>query len=308
MTTTLRNDELGMLIDPDHGAEVLELLDRRSGLQLLARPPFTATPGRPGDLDEAEWTAAYPGGWQFLTPNAGAACEHDGVRHGFHGRASTEAWEIVDESETRVVLRWTGGGLEVTRTYALDGARLDAETRWVAVGERVPMIATEHFVVGRAMLDPEVVIRLPAAPAAERDEDGGPVRAPDGAPRWPELLLLDGGVERADRWPLDEPRARFAVVEDLPEGWAEVENPAAGLTLRLEWDVRQLPHVWLWHEVRGSAGVWDERAELLGIEPASTPHSLGLAAAVEHEHATWVAPGEPVCHSMSVQLRRAGTA
>jgi hypothetical protein len=300
----LRNDELEVHIDPGHGAEVLELIERHCGLQLLARPPFKPATPAAGELDVDEWTGAYAGGWQLLTPNAGAACEVEGTHHGFHGRASTEAWELLHTSETTATLRWTGGGLLVTRSYALEGARLDADTRWVALGERVPMIATEHFVMGRAMLDPEVVIRLPPGRAAERHDEGGPPQSPNGAPRWPDLLLLDGRVERADRWPLATRRARFAMVEEIPDGWAEVENPATGLTLRLEWDVSRLPHLWLWHEARSSGGIWDERAELLGIEPAATPHSLGLETAVDHAQATWVAPGQPASHSLSVQVRR----
>ena len=45
--------------------------------------------------------------------------------------------------------------------------------------------------------------------------------------------------------------------------------------------------------MRGSGWLWRRQAELLGIEPASVPHSLGLGRAVREGQATWVEPGRP---------------
>jgi hypothetical protein len=49
----------------------------------------------------------------------------------------------------------------------------------------------------------------------------------------------------------------------------------------------------MWHEMRGSGWLWRRQAELLGIEPASVPHSLGLERALQEGQATWVEPGRP---------------
>jgi hypothetical protein len=92
----LRSDDVLARVDPGHGAEVLDLVDLRSGRQLLGRPPFGSEPPAPGDLDERAWTAAWRGGWQGCLPNAGSACTVDGVRHGFHGRASNDPWTLLE--------------------------------------------------------------------------------------------------------------------------------------------------------------------------------------------------------------------
>ena len=74
----LRSDELLVRVDPSHGGEILDLVDLRTGRQLLGRPPFGSVPPAVGDLDEETWTASYRGGWQVLFPNAGSPCTVNG--------------------------------------------------------------------------------------------------------------------------------------------------------------------------------------------------------------------------------------
>ena len=77
-------------------------------------------------------------------------------------------------------------------------------------------------------------------------------------------------MERADRWPLQEPRSRYLVVTDVPDGVATIRNPATGQGVELRWDAAVLPHVWIWHEVRTYGGIWRGCAEILAVEPASS--------------------------------------
>ena len=48
----------------------------------------------------------------------------------------------------------------------------------------------------------------------------------------------------------------------------------------------------IWHEVRTYGGIWREQAEILVIEPASVPHGLGLAEAIDRDQARWLEPGD----------------
>ena len=288
----LRSPELLVRLDPCHRGEILDLVDLASGRQLLGRPPFGSTEPVAGDLDEETWTAAYRGGWQFLFPNAGNACVVDGERHGFHGRASNDPWEVVTAGESTATLRWRGHGLEVERRLALEDGSLAVWVEARALERAVPLVALEHVAIGLELLEPSVEIELPAGLAYELSETAGPVQPPPGAPRWPEVLLLDGSVERADRWALARERSRLLVVADLPEGRAVVRNGARGAGLELRWDAEFLRHLWLWHDVRVLGGILRGQAEILTIEPTSVPHSLGLAAAVEQGQARWLEPGE----------------
>lgn len=294
----LRTPELLVRIDPRHGAEILDLVDLRSGRQLLGRPPFGSEEPLAGDLDEETWTAAYRGGWQLLTPNAGNPCAVDGDRHGFHGRASNDPWTVTALGESSATLVWNGHGLGVQRRLALQDGILSVAVEARAVERRVPLVAVEHVSLGLEVLEPEVVIDLPAGRAFELSETNGPPGPPKQAPAWPEVLLLDGAVERGDRWHLEQERSRLLCVADLPEGRAVIRNAARPAGLELTWDAEWLRHLWLWHEVRTYGGPWRRRAEILVAEPASVPHSLGLAAAVEHGQALWLEPGDSVSYRL----------
>jgi galactose mutarotase-like enzyme len=287
----LRSDRLLARLDPRHGAEVLDLVDLDTGRQLLGRPPFGSDLPLAGDLDEDTWTARYRGGWQIVAPNAGNPCDVDGVRHGFHGRASNDPWSVEDVRDGEARLGWAGHGLALTRTYALDDDALVVRTAARATGEEAAFVALEHVAMGLELLDPGVAIDLPDGEAYELDEAAGPPQPPADAGRYPFVRLLDGSLERADRWELAEPRTRLFVVANVPEGRAVVRNPSREQGLELLWDAEALPHIWVWHDVRTAGGIWRGRNEVLTVEPASVPHSLGLDAAIRHGQARILEPG-----------------
>jgi hypothetical protein len=301
----LRSRDLLVRVDPSHGAEILDLIDLVSGRQVLARPAYPAAPARAGDLDDEEtWCASYKGGWQIVTPNAGAACNVAGQRHGFHGAASISPWQVLEENQDQLTVCWRGHGLEITRSMSVAGPVLTAETEWKTLGDRVPVIAVEHVTVGNEILVPEVEISLPGGRVFEQSElESDP---PVDACLWPNARMLDGTERRQDIWRIEETRAQVLSVVDLPDGWAEVRNRANGTGLRLDWEVSKLPYIWLWHEVRMSGGVWRHQTEILGVEPASVPHPLGLAAAVMAEQATWVEPQSRYQISIEARLLRSG--
>ena len=69
----------------------------------------------------------------------------------------------------------------------------------------------------------------------------------------------------------------------------------------------RLPHLWIWREVRASGGRWRGQAEMLGLEPASVPHSLGLARAVAEGQASRARPPASALRSriVATPFRRA---
>jgi hypothetical protein len=280
----LASESVAVRIDPRHGGEMLDLIDLRSGRQLLGRPPFASDEPRSGELDETTWTRCYRGGWQLLVPNAGNACVVNGVAHGFHGRASADPWEAVERTSNAATLSWAGHGLRVERAFDL---RDDVVTVRSTVGadRAVSFVWVEHVGLGIEMLDPSVEISLPGGQAYEVDERSGPPEPPASAARWPDVRLLDGTLERADRAELRMPRSRLLIVANVPEGRLSIHNRDHGQGIELNWDTSWLPHLWIWHDIRMSGGPWREMAETLIVEPASVPHSLGLATAREHGQA-----------------------
>jgi hypothetical protein len=274
----LASRSVAVRIDPRHGGEVLDVVDLRSGRQLLGRPPFASDEPRPGELDETTWTRCYRGGWQLLVPNAGNACVVDGVAHGFHGRASTDPWEVSEVTGDGATLSWAGHGIGVERRFTLRDDTVTVRSTVLAKRD-ADLVWVEHVGLGIEMLDPAVEVTLPGGRAYEVDERTGPTEPPPDAATWPEVRLLDHGLERADHASLANPRSRMLIVADVPEGRLTVRNRDRGQGVELTWDTSWLPHLWIWHEVRTSAGPWRQLAETLVVEPASVPHTLGLQTA-----------------------------
>jgi hypothetical protein len=295
----LRSSGVMARLDPAHGGEILDLIDVETGRQLLGRPPFASLPPVPMGHDEAVWVASYRGGWQLLTPNAGNACSVEGELHPFHGGASNAQWATLEEDVAAATLRWTDRGLQVTRRIVLDGRTLRAETEWLALRARVGLVAVEHIALGLELLAPSATIRLPGGVAFELSEAGDATSGADTDTRWPDVLLLDGSVERGDIFSLADANGRFFAVESVPEGWYEVVNDVTGQALRVEWDVASQAHLWVWREVRVSGGPWRRQGEILALEPASVPHSLGLARALVDGHAVVLEEGQRFRTSIS---------
>ena len=288
---TLQSPELLVRLDPAHGGEMLDLIDLRTGRQLLGRPPFGCEPILGGDLGEDRWTQSYRGGWQTVLPNAGNRGRTETGDHGFHGRASNDPWEVVAASATEATLTWQGHGLEVEKRVALDDGAVRVSYRITSPGG-APLVALEHVSVGLELLEPDVRLELPAGHAYELSEQSGPVRPPARAPRYPTIGLLDGSTERGDRWPIAEPRSRLFVVADLPEGWGVIANGTRDQGLAMAWDIDWFKHCWVWHENRVTAGIWRQAAEILVVEPSTIPHSLGLEVAEREGQARRIEPGE----------------
>jgi galactose mutarotase-like enzyme len=298
----LQSEEVLVRVDPQRGAEILDLVDLLTGRQLLGRLPFGTEERHAGVVDEAGWIAGWRGGWQVCTPNPGNPARVGEEEHAFHGRASYEPWEVLSAGGAEAVLRWRGQGLEIERSLQVAGDTLEISMTHRATGPRVPYAALEHVALGLEILDPLLELELPAARTIELSDRDGPVRAPRDAPRWPRSQRLDGSVERLDRLALATPTSRFACVQDLEDGWAVARGRRAGLELR--WDAAALPHVWVWYELRSLDGPFRGMAEIVALEPASVPHSLGLARAVEEGQASWLDPGERASYGFRARVLR----
>lgn len=299
---SLGSEAMTITVDPSHGGEILSLVPSHLGQDLLGHPPFRA--GRPlaGDLDEGSWTASYRGGWQLAAPNAGAECVVGGTRHGFHGAASVDPWSVMELHHDRVILAWSGHGVTMTRQIRVDGLSVHVDLEWTAAGRNAaPLVVVEHIALGPALLDPEVEIRTDAD-ARELSPSGAPEPHIGESTRWPQVRLLDGGVENVGRWPLSVAHGRLVALTGFTTGIAEVRNPSRQLGVRLEWPTRTLPAAWVWHENRHRGGIWEHRSELLGFEPAAVAHPRGLAEAVAADEATWAHPGQHDGYRVSLSV------
>jgi hypothetical protein len=282
---TLASDDVELTVDLDRGADVVSLVDRRTGVDVLFRTPWAERAeavARRGSLlwhesSTTAWLESYAGGWQLLCPNAGGPTERAGVAHGFHGEAAVVPWTLVgaDGGSVRLRVELHTTPLAIERTLSLAGPVVAVDD----VVRNVSQIAVEldyqhHPAFGAPLLAPGAVIETGARTFAT--EAGGRP--------WP-------GVPPVDRVPpLDEPRAILGWLGDFDEPWAALRNPALDLGVALRWNVAVMPYAWVWQELHATAEYpWFRRAYALAIEPSSTPAggpgrtSLALAGGAAFE-------------------------
>jgi Domain of unknown function (DUF4432) len=228
-----------------------------------------------GDLG---WLQTFAGGLTVICglDHYGSPCRDDGQELGLHGRASTlVAQHLSSRSD------WTadsGFELEVSATCARRAcsaktSHCTARVQRVGLGrdphpgrggERVARAAAHmllyHVNLGWPLVDDGTTVDLPSQAVAARDA---------------------AAEEAVSAWrPVDRPRpdrGELVLRHELPTGQTievVVSDPRLGLELALGFDTRQLPHLFIWRMLRSGADV-------LGLEPATTPVIEGRARARE---------------------------
>lgn len=283
----LASERLLVRVWPRKGCDVVSLVDREKGVELLWQAPW----GR-RDPGLAPWAASSPehwvqrvsGGWNVLLPHAGPPREEAGAQLGFHGEAGIVSWSVERADERSAAFRTSlvSAPLTVRRTVGVEGDTLVVEE---SVTNDSPDPARfswgHHPTFGAPLVGDGCRIEIPAR-TVELDADMPAVGLPVGcgrAGRWPLL----GGVDLSVVPSGDEPRALLAYLGELDEGRCRIVNDRLGLGVELRWPLELFPHVWLWQELHGSAGYpWFRRAYAMAVEPHSTipqggPPALALA-------------------------------
>jgi galactose mutarotase-like enzyme len=287
----LNNNDLDVQVAPDSGAAVRSVRLRATGTEVLFQAPWSVAPPPAPPADSSSWTAAWPGGWHPLFPNAGEPTTVDGGRRGFHGEASISAWRVVESLPDRVEMRWRDRtGLESTRCVRLDGCSVVVSNEVINRGEQAAgFVFVEHLILGPPLIGDGTRIAAPAAPLLPLADTGEPLIPAHEARPWP-TACRNGAIED---WSASEDGefSRFGVLIGVPSPSVTVSGEAASVTVT--WTADTLPHLWAWHEYQHSEEMPEgRRIRCLGLEPASVPHSLGLQAAKESGDMTVLAPGE----------------
>jgi hypothetical protein len=278
----LRNDDVELVANLDRGGDIVSLVDRRTGVDVMFRTPWAARAeevARRGSLvwhdsSVGAWLESYAGGWQLLCPNVHEPVVRDGRTHGFHGEAAVVPWtlESATRNEARLHVELHTVPLRIERTLSLAGATVvvDDVVRNLAPVE-IGFDYQHHPAFGRPLLAPGCVIET-GARTFVADPGSTNWRFPAGSTHsWPPAV--PGGAEpRFDLVPpADRPRAALGWLADFDEPWAAIRNPELDLGVALRWDTSVMPYAWLWQELEWTEGYpWYGRAYAMAIEPSST--------------------------------------
>lgn len=283
----LENERLRVTFLVGKGTDLVEFHDKHRDLDLAWVAPGQARPSR-------DFLESYPGGWQEVLPNGGAPCVYRGASFGQHDSVATVPWEwsIVDGTSVVFSVTTPGYPLSVTKTVRLRGSTLELhETLANEAPVAVEAMWGHHITFGRPFLRPGCRIRLP---------DGVGV-IPHPTPIHPSGRRRVS-ADRPFAWPGDDPDLSVIPAPGEPSdivyltgaSWYEIVDPAlGGAGMRVEWDARTLPYLWLWHELGATVDYpWWGRAYVVGLEPFSSYPTNGLAEAVANGTALRLGGGE----------------
>lgn len=248
----LSNDRLAISINVDHGAHLFELIDRRSGIDLLYQDPA-------GSRDYEV------GGWYELFPNAGVACEFDGRPMTAHGDVQHAAWtggaDPARGSDVSVTLASESSDLpfSIAKTITLSGesARLRIEETITNRSERrLPYLWGQHITFGAAFLTGSVITLPPGTLRGTvtmgDGEDGSDASAVG------ELAAVPTSTGRTvdlSRFPR-EPLRAMLFSEVLTETRYAIANEPLGVVASVSWDPGAWPYLWFWaHRAEHAGGL-----------------------------------------------------
>lgn len=301
---TLDGDDLQVVVLPDRGAEITSIVDRRTGIDLLFRPPWTGDVDIPADEPRntrTDWHAHYRGGWNLLLPNAGDEREVDGVLWPFHGEASRAAWSVDRPSRrdgvgtVRLATSLKLAPLDLRRTLTVEGPRLTVTTEATNVGgEPVEIYWQEHPAYGAPLIGPATRIETGARTFLADEAAPGAHLTPGSVHQWPTARTRAGdALDLRGFPPAGQSRVAFGTLTDFDRPYATIVNRDFDLGVSCEWDRAVHPHAWFWQELAGSdAFPWYRRAYVMAIEPSTTIPGSGSIDGYDRGVGLTLAPGE----------------
>ncbi|CAA9552718.1 MAG: hypothetical protein AVDCRST_MAG79-2815 [uncultured Thermoleophilia bacterium] len=303
----LESETLALTLLPDKGAEIVSLVDRRTGAELLAR--LRPTPPDDGSLraEGTDFDRWYAGGWQELLPNAGDACVVDGVAHAFHGESWARPWAVRSASATEATfaVTLTSAPLRVTKRLRLadDAARLELEETLEHIGTApLDVLWGQHPAFGPPLVGAGARVTVPACRVTVVAVDGRSRLAPSEG-RWPLVPDRRGAPIDISRVSGREARTHdLALLHDLEDGWYRLERPEADLGVLVTFDATLFTWLWMW-QLYGDADDEPFRdGYCLALEPFTGPP--GLAAARAAGEVLRLEPGERRSTRFSLEAYR----
>ncbi|MBN9105848.1 MAG: hypothetical protein J0I14_12680 [Propionibacteriaceae bacterium] len=293
----LANDRLRVIVLPELGGRIWEVLDLASGHQLLWHNQRL----RPGRVRfGAGYDDNFLGGWDELFPND-LAENLAGEPFPDHGETWSEpwAWEVLPGPDAAVRLslttRISASRLQRTVRLGPGQARVSVEVEATnGLDVPLPMLHKQHLAVD---LPPGARIDLPAS-RIEIGDFGRPRAGASGDEfDWPWLPTPDGPVDFAATPADDGAVSEFLFATRLEAGWCACTRPD-GVGVTLSFDPAVYPSCWTF----ASWGGW-RRHRVAVLEPCTGVGPSVLAGVADGRHRV-LAPGETVATRLDLILHR----
>ena len=277
----LENELLKVTIVSDKGADIFELVHKKTDTEFMWRTPWSirnqglSIP--PTGNGDNVWHDAYIGGWQTIAPTGGSPTNYANADIGQHTEATLMPWDasIIEDSPDKVsakftvrtvrtpfwiekVVSLTTGSPVLTVTDTLiNQAEEEAEAQW---GQHVAL--GEPFLTSKCRLDMAKANHFVPPEGGNRLLDGH-----EGS--WPLAIDPHGAEVDMSSFPPKSDRVQdYSVFMNQQEGWYAVTNPERGVGFGLTYPVETFKYLWYWQVFGGGYGYpWYGRTYNVGLEP-----------------------------------------
>lgn len=281
---TLETEHLRVGLLPEKGSDIVELTDRRTGIDLMYRMrPLRENDGtlHTGAGSFPDW---YSGGWQELLPNGDIPCTHRGVVHEHAGEVWRRAWECsFGERWAELEVELDTLPLRVRKHIELHEQRplvTITETLENRSANPVEVVWGQHPAFGAPFLSPRCEVDIPPCLVEVVDLDTTSRLLPGPAYPWPTLPTRDGRrIDVSRIGGPDEGTHELCLLHHLSAGWFALRNPELELGLALRFDHAVFRWLWLWMAYGGGDEEPWKDLYAVALEPFAGTRSLADAAA-----------------------------
>jgi galactose mutarotase-like enzyme len=284
----LENDQLKLVLIPEKGSDMVEIVDKRTGHNLLFASPFgfrsySGVSALPPTSD-ASFLDHYEGGWQDILPNPGYASTHRGASWGLHGETSLLPWEIrvLDESNNAIVelsVMCVRYPIRIRKRIELsqnDSRFCIHEEASNLAEQEVEFGWLQHIVFGEPLIGPGMHVDLRAREALTVDLKQSRLQA-NRQFTWPLAPALAGAsVDLSQAYPSDL-RFEDEAMVTMAEPWYAIRNTRLNITATVSWTQDTYKYLWYWLNIGSLDYPWFGKARNLGLEPCTSIPDTGLA-------------------------------
>jgi galactose mutarotase-like enzyme len=306
---TLENNKLKMTFWLNKGADLIEIRDKASDMDVLWRTPMPMPAAghyiSPASAPIGNFFDYYPGGWQEVFPNAHLpTIGYKGAPLGLHGEVCLLPWHysVLENTEDiiriKLFVRTARTPFYIEKTVTLrnhEAFFVFNETIMNEGNEEMFYNWGHHPVFGAPFLEEGCVIDAPGNSIAvlpEKGEAANQRLLPGQRSKWPHLSDVSG--QTVDASYILEQHAGFAdsFHMEVKEGWAALRNPRLDLGVGLAWELDAFPYLWIWQAYSGSAGYpFYSRNYNVALEPYSVPVET-LTESIQNGNAHKLKPQE----------------